>query len=166
VRSKVAALVLTVFLGACDNPDTGHVHDSVPPRLDLTRTHVLYLHDHPRDGGRSERITAALAGRGFEVIAEVRAADVAPDISASRVRDHIRGLLARGVPLEKLAVMGPGAGGRMAMAVAYLVRTPGIRYVALAACPREGRPGACMHHDRRDRPPKCTAIGLNRSSRR
>jgi len=132
--AKLLLCALLLALAACDDP-AGQVHDGVPRQIDTAATYVFVLPDGAEpDTARAE----ALAGVGFEAVLARRKPGKAFDFAAVDVKEDLRLMLARGVPLGNLAVLGAGAGGRLALAVAAIMKAPEMHVVVLNAC-AEGR---------------------------
>jgi glyoxylase-like metal-dependent hydrolase (beta-lactamase superfamily II) len=121
------------------------IHLDVPADPDLRARWLIYLHGAiverqgreavSPDFGRYEydAILAELAGRGFEVIAELRP----PESGAAfeeRLVGQVRRLREAGVPAERILVLGASKGGGLALEAAARLGHPGLSYVTLAGC--------------------------------
>lgn len=83
-------------------------------------------------------IARALADRGFTVITEARAKGTRPPQYARKVAKQVEGLLAAGVPANRIAVIGHSKGAMITLLTSTLVGEPGVTYVAMAGCGRKG----------------------------
>ena len=90
------------------------------------------------DFGRYEydAILKALAGRGFEVISEVRTAEGSAAFPV-RLAEQVRTLRKAGVPAERITVVGASKGGFLTLAAAAELQHPGLSFVVLAGCGSE-----------------------------
>lgn len=123
----------------------GTVHPDVPADPHARARWLIYLHgaivEHQGRGavspdfGRYEYdgILAALAARGFQVIAEIRSPESASGF-AKRVAAQVRRLREGGVPAERIVLLGASKGGGLAIEAANLVGHPGLSVVTLAGC--------------------------------
>ena len=136
---KAAAVAATVLVAGCDDGPTGNVHRIFPARVSPDATYVFYVHGRP--AADYEAIAPALAARGFEVVAEPRAEGSDPEMDALTIKERVRTLLAFGVPVGHLAVIGTGEGGAVTLAASAILQVPDMSFVALAACPPPGAPG-------------------------
>jgi len=115
------------------------LHAFAPP-------YVFYLHGriiedegerptHPEFGVYEYRqILEQLSDEGFEVISERRPAGTDPAAYAERVAGEVLALLARGVPPERITVVGFSKGGGIAILTSAALGDPGVGFVWLAAC--------------------------------
>ncbi len=138
-RALAAAVAVLALAGACDGGSTGQVHRSFPARVSPDTTYVFYVHGRP--AADHEAIAPALAARGFEVIAERRADGSDPELDALAIKERVRTLLAFGVPVGHIAVVGTGEGGAVTLAASGLLQVPDMAFVVLGACPPAGAPG-------------------------
>ena len=135
----LTAVAVAALAAGCDGPSTGNVHRVFPAQVSPEATYVFYVHGRP--AAAYEAIAPALAARGFEVIAEPRAEGSDPEMDALAIKERVRTLLAFGVPVRHVAVVGTGEGGAVTLAVSAILQVPGMSFVALAACPPPGAPG-------------------------
>lgn len=133
LRRTCAAFTLFV-LAACDGGGSGAVHAKPPARVPAEHNWVFYQHDQGGDLAEAE----ALAAKGFQVIATQREPGADLDYRAVALKEQVRELMARGVPMANLALVGRGEGGRLAMMVSGLAQVPDSALVVAAACPVEG----------------------------
>jgi hypothetical protein len=108
--------------------------------------HVFYLHGriiedqgerptHPQFGVYEYRlILDALRDEGFEVISERRSPGTDMTAYAERVAGEARELLSKGVPPERITVVGFSKGGGIAIRASALLGNPKIGFVWLASC--------------------------------
>lgn len=132
-------------LKAAGSPGPGHVHAEVPASPDTKARWLLYLHGRivemqgrearsPDFGPyRYDAILEAMAGRGFEVVSEVRPPTTGPGY-AKRVAEQVGRLREAGVPAERITVVGASKGGLLALGAAAEIAHPGVSYVVLAGC--------------------------------
>jgi metallo-beta-lactamase class B len=123
----------------------GGIHEDVPARIDPQARYVLYLHGRILETqGRKavspdfgpyqyDAILGAFASRGFEVISEVRTADVTADY-ARTIAGRVRKLLQAGVPAAHVTVVGASKGGFLAAATSAELGNDGVSFVVLAGC--------------------------------
>jgi hypothetical protein len=117
----------------------------VPDHPDSAGKYVFYLHgriveDQGPDAvsteyGRYEysSIVQKLAGQGFTVVSEARAANTDPASYADAVVQQIRRLIAAGVKPSDVTVIGASKGSMIAMLVSTRLTDP-VRYVLMANC--------------------------------
>jgi len=154
----------------------GHVHVDVPAAPDPARRWLFYVHGRilelqgreatSPDFGRYEydAILKAFAGRGFEVISEVRTAEGSAAFPV-RLAEQVRRLRKAGVPAERITVVGASKGGFLTLAAAAELQHPGLSFVVLAGCGSESvalaprlRGRVLSIYDERDRfRPSCRA---------
>jgi pimeloyl-ACP methyl ester carboxylesterase len=109
--------------------------------------HLIYLHGriiqdqqsprprHPEFGYYElEQILAAFRERGFVVTGEIRPKDTPLMVSADRVVEQIRALLASGVPASRITVVGGSMGAAIALRASLRLSNPAVRYGVLGAC--------------------------------
>lgn len=109
--------------------------------------HLFYLHGrivqqeqsarpvHPRFGAYElDAILDAFRARGFVVHDGIRPRSLSVDDAAARLAEEIRGLLAGGVPAERIAVVGASMGAAIAIAASAELGEPEVRYALLGAC--------------------------------
>lgn len=128
---KICCLLPLLVLGACDAGPK--VHARVPAQVSPDKAYVFYF-----SGPEGAR---ALAAKGLEVIVEDRLPGQDDDGYAVRIWERMRELLARGVPLQRIGLVGSGAGGRLAMMAAGLAQAPDTGLVVVGACPPPGAAG-------------------------
>lgn len=126
----------------------GHVHADVPAVPDKSRRWLFYVHGRilelqgrdatSPDFGRYEfdAILKAFAGRGFEVISEVRTEQGSAGFPA-RLAEQVRRLRKAGVPAERITVVGASKGGFLTLVAAAELQHPGLSFVVLAGCGAE-----------------------------
>lgn len=124
----------------------GSILDAVPAQPRAGARYLIYL--HPRiveEKGRQptdeqfgtyeyQAILDSLAASGFEVISEHRPRGTDFRRFGARVAEQVRGLLAAGVPAERIAVVGFSKGGAIAIIASDLLEDPGIAFAFLGAC--------------------------------
>ena len=110
---------------------------------------VFYLHgkiiedrgrlpEHPRFGAYEyDAILGALIARDYVVLSEQREPRTKIAPYGARIAEQIEALLAKGVPADRITVVGFSKGGKIALSVSARLEAP-IRYVLLASCPRRG----------------------------
>jgi predicted esterase len=93
---------------------------------------------HPEFGVYEYRkILDAFKAAGFEVRSEVRPAGTDMDRYAARLVEQIHAVEKKGVPPERIAVVGFSKGGGIAIRTAELLHDSHVRFVFLAACGSE-----------------------------
>jgi len=115
--------------------------------------HLIYLHGriiqdqqnprprHPEFGYYElEQILATFRERGFVVTGEIRPKDAPLMVSADRVVEQIRGLLASGVPASRITVVGGSMGAAIALRASLRLQNPALRYGVLGACMSQSVP--------------------------
>lgn len=130
----------------------GTVMMEVPDSPDATKVHLIYLHGRiienagprptdPRYGLYDyPAILDVLSSRGAVVISAQRAAGTDANRYAGVVVSQIETLIERGVPPKNVVVVGFSKGGAIATRVSSFLRRPDVRFVFLAACPRQPAP--------------------------
>jgi hypothetical protein len=143
---RTAALVLLAVVAPAAG--AGGVHALVPDAADPKARWMIYLHGrivelqgkqavHPEFGPYAfEAIVNTLAGRGFEVVAQVRRESTSFEYS-TRVAGQVRKLKAAGVPPEHITVIGFSKGGALARRASAELGDPAVGFVILAACPKK-----------------------------
>ncbi|MBI4115139.1 MAG: hypothetical protein HY447_01035 [Candidatus Omnitrophica bacterium] len=133
--STLAAILATAAFA--ENPDPG-------------QRYLFYLHGawieeqglnqpHPKHGSYEyEKITRALADRGFVVISEARMSKQDMMSYARNIADQVLLLLRQRVPAENITVIGHSKGGHMALIVASLAEEPNLNFVVMAGCGKRG----------------------------
>jgi pimeloyl-ACP methyl ester carboxylesterase len=97
---------------------------------------------HPRFGVYElEAILAAFRERGFVVTGEIRPRPATVEASAARVVEQVRGLLASGVPPDRVVIVGASMGAAVALAASARLRNPDVRFALLGACLSGSVPG-------------------------
>lgn len=125
----------------------GAIHKDVPQKVDPNKRYLIYLHGawpesrplsepHPKRGlFEYEKILAGLAARDFEVISELRRTKVNPrKYARERVMPQIKSLIDKGVPANKVTVVGFSKGGGMVLTLLSLAKQPEVNFVNLAGC--------------------------------
>jgi pimeloyl-ACP methyl ester carboxylesterase len=131
MNTKICFLIPLLLVAACDAGPK--VHARVPAQVSPDKTYVFHF------SGMEE--ARALAAKGLEVIVEERLPGQDDDGYSVLIWERMRELLARGVPLQRIGLVGRGAGGRLAMMAAGLAQAPDTGLVAVGACPPEGAAG-------------------------
>lgn len=147
-----ATLLAAALLAAPTPPPAatrpGSVEADVPVRPDPAARYLIYLHGRILEQrGRKavspdfgpyqyDAILAALASRGFTVIAELRDFD-AGDPFAEKVAGQVRRLLTAGVPAQNVTVAGFSKGGGLAVSVCAKLAEPRVNFVFMAGCSKE-----------------------------
>lgn len=150
--------------------------EAAPAAPDKAAHYLFYLHGHivelqgrkarhPRYGVYEyDRVLEALGARGAVVISEVRPRGINAQRYARQLIEQIKRLLAAGVPTDHIAVVGFSRGGHIAILISQTLTIP-IRYVWLAACPREPGPASAQIHgdilslrERSDSVPSCEPL--------
>lgn len=123
----------------------GHLYADVPAVPDKSRRWLFYVHGRilelqgrdatSPDFGRYEydAILKAFAGRGFEVVSEVRTEADSAGFPA-RLAEQVGRLRKAGVPAERITVVGASKGGFLALQAAAELQHPGLSFVVLAGC--------------------------------
>jgi pimeloyl-ACP methyl ester carboxylesterase len=142
-------LVLLLFLALLLIPARtlgGQALRDVPKKVDPHGTYLIYLHGRiiEEEGVRPtsqrfgvyeyEKILADLAARGFTVISEPRPRGTDVGRYADKVVAQVRTLLARGVPPERITVVGFSKGGAIALVTSSRLRQPKVNFAILAGC--------------------------------
>lgn len=138
LSSACLAALMAVLVTACDQGPSGEVHARPPTRVAADETYVFYFHDGR--GSHAREAAEALAAKGFQVILPERTEKTDPDYHAVAVKEQVRELLARGVSMNRIGLVGAGEGGRLAMMVSGLTQVPASALVVLAGCPSKGTP--------------------------
>jgi hypothetical protein len=124
------------------------VFADVPAAIDVNARYLFHMHgtvvEESGPYGRNRHgqyyyheTVAALAERGFIVISEVRPrSDVVP--YATKVARQVARLRGAGVPADHITVSGVSKGGFMTLLTVFAIRDPGMRFVILAGCLRDG----------------------------
>ncbi|HVG09629.1 MAG TPA: alpha/beta hydrolase [Thermoanaerobaculia bacterium] len=107
---------------------------------------VFYLHGqiiedqgrrpkHPDFGTYEyDEILRQLGGEGRVVVSEARPKNTDPDAYAGKVAKQIEDLLAKGVPGQRITVIGASKGAVITMLVSTKVRSPEVGYVIMGNC--------------------------------
>ena len=111
------------------------------------KTQLIYLHGrivqeqqsarptHPEWGTYElEAILEAFRTRGFAVTGEIRPKANTISQSADHVVEQVRGLLAKGVPPARVAVVGASMGASITLVASVRLQNPELRFVVLGAC--------------------------------
>ena len=136
-RLRVFAVSVLLGLGACDEGSGGSVQAQPPRQVSEADTYVFFLAGRGQDLSEAE----VLAGKGFQVIAAPLASDADLDFAAVAVKERIRELMARGAAMDRIALVGKGEGGVLAMMVSGLAQVPASSLVVAGACPAQGTDG-------------------------
>jgi hypothetical protein len=146
LRGPAVAAGLGLLLLAAP-AQAGAIHDKVPDAADPKARWMIYLHGRIVEvQGRTavspdfgpyqfDAITKALAGGGFELVAELRPENTTLEY-AGKVAGQVRKLKAAGVPAGRIVVVGFSKGGFLTRRAASLVADPEVRYVVMAGCGR------------------------------
>ncbi len=143
---------LLLLLAVISPVHAGTVVTDVPESPDATKFHLIYLHGRiienagprptdPRFGLYDyPAILDALSSRGAVVISAQRAGGTDVNRYAGVVVSQVETLIERGVPPKNVVVVGFSKGGAIATRVSSFLRRQDVRFVLLAACPREPAP--------------------------
>jgi len=145
---KAAAALLAVFFlfVVIATASAQSVFEDVPADIDTGHRYLFFLHGKiVEDSGvrpvserfgvyEYEKILAAFAERGFDVISEARKRETDVSVYAGKVAGQVRTLLAAGVPPSSITVVGASKGGAIAAAVSSTVSDTGVNYVLIASC--------------------------------
>jgi acetyl esterase/lipase len=143
-----AFLVLALLAGVTESAagQRGAFLTDVPARPRAGDTYLIYLHGRIiEEKGRRptddrfgiyelQQIIDTLAASGAQVIAEQRPAGTDFVKFGEHVAAQVRELLAKGVPAERIAVVGFSKGGGIAIIASALLANPRITFVFLAPC--------------------------------
>jgi pimeloyl-ACP methyl ester carboxylesterase len=121
--------------------------------------HLIYLHGrivqeqqsprprHPEFGYYElEQILAAFRERGFVVSGGIRPKDASLGVSADRVVEQVRGLLASSVSASRITVVGGSMGGAIALRASLRLQNPALRFCVLGACMSQSVPLLLSEH--------------------
>lgn len=148
VGSVIGALLALAVAVSPAGAQVSRILESPPDLPSPSATYVFYLHGqiietsgrrptHPQFGVYEyDAVLRALAGTDRYVISEQRPPNTDVFEYAETVASQVRGLIDRGVPPGRIAVVGFSKGGRIAIATSSLLREP-ITYVFMAACNRD-----------------------------
>lgn len=141
----VAALTALVVLLGC--AAEGGEEPAPDASAEAPARHVIYLHGrivqdqqsprpkHPQFGYYElEEIRETFEDRGFVVSAEIRPKSASVSESADRVVEQVRGLLASGVPAERITVVGGSMGAAIALVASTRLANPDLRFALLGSC--------------------------------
>jgi len=124
----------------------GRVLSTIPERPDPDARYVIYLDGAVAEGGaetprhslygvyEGAAVHDTLAARGFTVLNEVRPRWTVVDEYAERVAAQIDTLIERGVPPERIGVVGFSKGGAIAVVTSSITGQTSISFGFLAAC--------------------------------
>lgn len=124
----------------------GVVMPEAPDPPDVKARYIFYLHGKSIDEGLTTtlglygRTVEALAAQGFVVVSEARPAGrikafpADHEAYAGKVADQFKVMLKRGMPAERIAVVGYSRGGTLALMASGLVANPGVKFAILAGC--------------------------------
>jgi hypothetical protein len=108
--------------------------------------HLFYVHgccvkdkDDPKVKAY-EKIVQELRNSGFDVVFELRTADVgdsAPQVNAyaTKIADQVRAMIAKGTAPEDITVAGYSLGSMTTLVTSALIDNPKVNFVLLAGCP-------------------------------
>lgn len=142
----VALLFLALLLIPTRALGGGRVLRDLPAKIDPRGEYLIYVHGRiieeegvrptsPRFGVYEyEKILAGLAARGFTVISEPRPRGTDVGRYADKVAAQVRTLLSRGVPPERITVLGFSKGGAITLVASSRLRQPKVNFVVLAGC--------------------------------
>jgi len=124
--------------------------------------HLIYLHGrivqeqqsarptHPEWGTYElEAILEAFRTRGFAVSGEIRPKASTISQSADHVVEQVRGLLAKGVPSARIAVVGASMGASITLLASVRLQNPELRFVVLGACMSKNLEALVAEHGKR-----------------
>jgi alpha-beta hydrolase superfamily lysophospholipase len=133
MRERLLVLVAALLLSSATPP--------LPPR------HVIYVHGRIVQEQESARpkheqhgyyefdaIAEAFRKRGFAVTAERRKKGTTVADGADHVVNQVRALLDKGVPPERITVIGASMGAAITQRVAARLQEPGVRFVVMGPC--------------------------------
>jgi hypothetical protein len=112
--------------------------------------HLFYVHgccikdkSDPKVKGY-EKIVQALKTSGFNVVFELRTADINDGDAqvqayAGKIADQVRDLLAKGIAPEDITVAGYSRGSLTTLIASGLIANPKVNFVLLAGCPLKPR---------------------------
>lgn len=148
LRSGIIAAAAALMLATVPVPAVaGAIHKDVPEQVDPNKRYLIYLHGawpeshplsepHPKRGlFEYDKILAELAARDFEVISELRVGKPNPrKYTRTRVIPQINALLEKGIPANRITVVGFSKGGTMTLVLSAQARQPALNIVNLAGC--------------------------------
>lgn len=124
----VLALVLNGCAAAKPEKYLFYLHGQIVEGSEGRPEHPEYgVYDYPA-------IVAAFEERGFTVISEIRPAETDGMAYARTLAEEIEGMLASGVPPERIAVVGTSKGGGIAVALSSMLGNERIRFVFMGTC--------------------------------
>jgi dienelactone hydrolase len=147
-RGGPHALLAAALLVFAPAAGAGSVYSAVPDPVDPKARWAIFLHGrivelqgrqgvHPEFGPYAfDAIVGALAGRGLEVVAQVRPASTTHEYSG-RVAGQVRKLKAAGVPSGHITVIGFSKGGALARRASAELGDASVGFVILAGCPKK-----------------------------
>jgi hypothetical protein len=134
---------------------TGEIYSSMPQQIDPDRRYVIYIHGKliedeginavsPQFGPYEfDAILKYLADSGLDVIGEIRSGPTDGNAYSDHVVDQVDLLIANGVPVQHITVVGFSKGAGIAILASAKLKDPGINYVLMAICGDEtNAPGA------------------------
>ena len=148
LKSGLIVAAAAIMLTMAPTPAfAGAIHKDVPDKVDPKKRYLIYLHGawpeshalsepHPKRGMfEYEKILAGLAERDFEVISELRVEKTNPRRYArTRVIPQIQSLIDKGVPANRVTVVGFSKGGGMVLTLLSLAKQTEVNFVNLAGC--------------------------------
>jgi pimeloyl-ACP methyl ester carboxylesterase len=124
--------------------------------------HLIYLHGrivqdqqsarprHPVWGYYElEKILGTFRERGFVVTGAIRPKGASVSESADRVVDEVRGLVASGVPRNRITVMGGSMGAAIALLASARLQEPRLDFCVLGACLSQSVPLLAAEHGKK-----------------
>ncbi len=127
--------------------NAGDIHTDVPAKIKPDAHYLIYVHGgwletrrpdepHPKRGlYEYDKIVAALAAGGFEIVSELRREKTNPRRYArTRVVPQVKALMEAGVPAGNITVAGFSKGGSIALLAATQTKAPGLNFVVMAGC--------------------------------
>jgi len=144
-QSLAAAAALAFFMTT--PVSAGGIHTDVPRSINPDARYLIYMHGarpenfplsepHPTRGlFEYDKIIAAFAAGGFEVISELRTEKTNPRRYArTRTLKRVKALITMGVPAHHITVAGFSKGGLMSLIVATQAKQPKLNIVNMAGC--------------------------------
>jgi hypothetical protein len=84
-----------------------------------------------------QNILESLAESNFQVISEVRPKDTQIDAYGKKIASDISVLIDKGVPAQKIVVVGASLGAYMALEAAYLLQNKQLNFALLGLCSKK-----------------------------
>jgi len=144
-RCYITLLLGMVLLGACSTTPSGRLF-VVPAKPSPSKQYLFYFHEanledlSPDDKyvKNYEKMVELWTQQGFLVFSEHRDI-VIVESYARKISEQVRQLLQRGVPAQRIILVGYSKGSLIAQSVAEQINNPNINFVFLAGC-SESRP--------------------------